>query len=77
MRSSRNFGAPPVAMFGFGVMVLWIVGFAFWLAIAWAAASAITSGVKAWKDQCGTTYKIEKIVGGDWFCSTPSTTPPQ
>lgn len=34
----------------------------------WIGASAITSGVKALKDDCGRTYGIESVVAGDWFC---------
>lgn len=40
------------------------------VAIAWIGASAITSVVKAHKDECGKTYGIESVVAGDWFCPT-------
>lgn len=38
------------------------------LLIAWVLASAVTSGVKVAKDDCGKTYGIESVVSGDWFC---------
>ena len=34
----------------------------------WLTVSLGTSAVKAAVDDCGTTWKIELIVGGDWFC---------
>ena len=48
-----------------GLVVLFVV-IAF--APMWITLSLITSGVKAVTDDCGTTYKVEKVLGGDWFC---------
>lgn len=40
----------------------WVCG------VGWVAGSAITSGVKVAKDQCGTRYGVESVFSGDWFC---------
>lgn len=34
----------------------------------WLMLSLGTSTVKASLDDCDTTWKIESVVGGDWFC---------
>lgn len=34
----------------------------------WVGASAVTSGIKSAKGDCGTTYGIESVLSGDWFC---------
>jgi hypothetical protein len=44
------------------------VGLIFALASFWVGASIVTSSVKALTDNCDTTYKVEVVVGGDWFC---------
>lgn len=49
---------------------LMIAGFIIQATIWWVIASAVTSGVKAVSDDCGTEYKIESVVAGDWFCPT-------
>lgn len=38
------------------------------VAIVWLAASIVTSAVKAGTDSCGTTYPVEAVLAGDWFC---------
>jgi hypothetical protein len=44
------------------------VGLILALASLWVGASIVTSSVKALMDNCDTTYKVEVVVGGDWFC---------
>lgn len=44
------------------------IGLVLELAGLWVTASVATSGVKVLTDNCGTTYKVEAVVGGDWFC---------
>ena len=41
---------------------------AFTLFQFWLLGSVITSGVKAFTDNCGKTYAIERVVRGNWFC---------
>jgi cytochrome b len=52
------------AFFVFAVLfnLAWVCG------VGWVAGSAITSGVKAAKDQCGTRYGVESVFSGNWFC---------
>lgn len=51
-------------------LLVFAINMAIWAAIIWAGGSAITSGIKTAKDDCGKTYGIEKVLDGDWFCST-------
>ncbi len=39
------------------------------LAVLWALASGVTSGIKAAKNKCHTVYPIEKVLAGNWFCA--------
>lgn len=34
----------------------------------WLIGSAVTSGVKSISDDCGKTYRVEKVLAGNWFC---------
>jgi hypothetical protein len=34
----------------------------------WLIGSLFTSGIKAISDKCNTTYAIERVVDGHWFC---------
>jgi hypothetical protein len=40
-----------------------------WLVGLWLVLSLGTSVIKTATHQCGTRYKIESVVSGDWFCS--------
>ena len=51
---------------GFAIMLLMVI-----LGIfinLWVIPSAITSGVKALSNKCGSTYVVEKVWSGNWFC---------
>jgi len=32
--------------------------------------SVVTSGIKSVSGKCGTTYPVERVLSGDWFCET-------
>jgi hypothetical protein len=55
-----------------GTAIIGIVMIAFYIVIAfapvWVVGSVLTSGIKAGTKQCGQTYPIEKVLGGNWFC---------
>jgi hypothetical protein len=36
----------------------------------WIVGSLLTSSIKVVSHDCGQTYSIEKVVSGNWFCST-------
>lgn len=38
------------------------------LAFGWVVGSAITSGIKAATNDCGTNYVAERFFQGNWFC---------
>lgn len=65
--SRSNNGGLFAGMFGaFGVSMVFVILVN--VLIAWVIASAATSGIKALTDNCGTEYRVEAVVSGDWFC---------
>lgn len=60
-------GAEIIGM-GVAALLIFIFYGACTLAGIWLGVSVVTSGVKAGTENCGTTYKIERYIQGDWFC---------
>lgn len=51
-------------LFGGWIVFILLLG----LGSTWVCASALTSGIKAATNDCGKTYPVEAVLGGDWFC---------
>lgn len=65
-QKAREYAAFAIVATGFLAVIAVCVAIA--CAPTWVVASAITSGIKAVSDDCGKTYKVEVVLGGDWFC---------
>lgn len=75
LKDKLNTTLDAVVIFGGGfVVILVIVTMIVVVAVTptlvalWLAGSLATSGIKVAQNDCGTTYQIEEIVSGDWFC---------
>ena len=45
-----------------------VIAVVFNIILGWFILSAAVSGVKKHSDECGSTYKIERILDGNFFC---------
>jgi hypothetical protein len=50
------------------VFIVAAVNLSLYAGSVWVVGSVVTSGVKAGTKNCGKTYKIERVLAGDWFC---------
>lgn len=55
-----------------GIFVV-VLSFAITFGQIWVIGSLIVSGVKPLADDCGKTYKIERVLDGTWFCEDTAT----
>lgn len=54
----------------FGAIVMGVTYVLILGLLGYISGSLVTSGIKALSHSCGTAYRIEKLVDGEWFCPT-------